>query len=95
MTGLEKQAQAETAGRWQKYLLPVGLILLALINILIFMEKFGFQFVNRYYKGILILTFINIILAVSLNLINGITGLFPSAMPVSWRWGLCLRFALD
>ena len=76
MTGLEKQAHAETAGRWQKYLLPVGLILLALINILIFMEKFGFQFVNRYYKGILILTFINIILAVSLNLINGITGLF-------------------
>ena len=76
MTGLEKSAHAETAGRWQKYLLPAGLCLLVLLNILIFMENFGFRFVDRYYKGILILAFINIILAVSLNLINGITGLF-------------------
>jgi len=75
-TGLESHTQAQTAEKWRKYLLPVGLLLLFLLNILIFMEKFGFNFVNRYYKGILILTFINIILAVSLNLINGITGLF-------------------
>jgi len=72
-TGLEK---AKAVEKWRTHLFPAGLAILILLNILIFMEHLGFSIVSRYYKGILILAFINIILAVSLNLINGITGLF-------------------
>jgi branched-chain amino acid transport system permease protein len=41
------------------------------VNVLV-----GLGLVDRYYNGILILVMINVILAVSLNLINGITGQF-------------------
>ena len=70
---MEKPKAAE---KWRRYLFPSGLVILLFINFLVFMESFGFDIVSRYYKGIFILVFINIILAVSLNLINGITGLF-------------------
>ncbi len=40
---------------------------------------------NAYYQLNLFLIGINIILAVSLNLINGFTGQFPSGMPALWR----------
>jgi branched-chain amino acid transport system permease protein len=43
------------------------------------------QVISTYYQINLSLIMINIILAVSLNLINGITGSFPSAMPASCR----------
>ncbi|MDI6870065.1 MAG: branched-chain amino acid ABC transporter permease [Bacillota bacterium] len=36
----------------------------------------GLGLIDRYYNGILILVMVNVILAVSLNLINGITGQF-------------------
>ncbi len=66
----------KAAEKWRRHLLPVGLSFLLLLNILVFMEHLGLEIVSRYYKGILILSFINIVLAVSLNLINGATGLF-------------------
>jgi branched-chain amino acid transport system permease protein len=48
---------------------------LVLINLLLLLEFFGIEIIDRYYKGILILMQINIILAISLNLINGVTGM--------------------
>jgi branched-chain amino acid transport system permease protein len=60
---------------FKNYILPVGLALLALINLLLLPEFFGIVIIDRYYKGILILMQINIILAISLNLINGVTGM--------------------
>jgi len=39
---------------------------------------------NPYVFQILILCGINVILAVSLNLVNGFTGQFPSATRASW-----------
>lgn len=59
----------------KNYLLPLGLGLLVLINLFLALEFLGIEIIDRYYKGILILMQINIILAVSLNLINGVTGM--------------------
>lgn len=61
--------------KFKNYILPVGLALLVVINLLFLLEFFGIELIDRYYKGILILMQINIILAISLNLINGVTGM--------------------
>lgn len=63
------------ASTLKKYILPAGLAFLVLINLLLILEFFDIQVIDRYLKGILILMQINIILAVSLNLINGVTGM--------------------
>lgn len=57
------------------YLGLVAVIVFALALVLVNVLQ-GKGLVDRYYNGILILTMINIIMTVSLNLINGITGLF-------------------
>ncbi|MGE5507077.1 MAG: branched-chain amino acid ABC transporter permease [Chitinophagales bacterium] len=68
---------AEMAGskRLRDYLSLAGVGVVALglvcVNVL-----YGLGMIDRYYNGILTLIMINIILAVSLNLINGITGQF-------------------
>jgi branched-chain amino acid transport system permease protein len=56
---------------WVKYAIVLG-ISVVIYAILANMMKFGI--INNYYKQIIIFAGINIILAVSLNLINGITG---------------------
>jgi branched-chain amino acid transport system permease protein len=60
---------------FKNYILPVGLALLVLINLLLLLKFLGIEIIDRYYEGILVLMQINIILAVSLNLINGVTGM--------------------
>ncbi|HEY8462668.1 MAG TPA: branched-chain amino acid ABC transporter permease, partial [Bacillota bacterium] len=54
---------------------PVGLALLIVINLFFLLDFFGIEIIDRYYRGILILMQINIILAISLNLISGVTGM--------------------
>lgn len=64
-----------TSQKWQKNLLFGALILVIGLNLLMLPEVFGVEIIDRYLKGILILALINIILAVSLNLINGGAGM--------------------
>ena len=52
----------------------VCITLLILITYLILMGLMSANVINSYYKGIITLTLINIVLAVSLNLIVGFTG---------------------
>lgn len=54
-------------------LIAVAIFVLALVYVNV---SQGLGRVDRYYNGILILVMVNIILTVSLNLINGITGQF-------------------
>jgi branched-chain amino acid transport system permease protein len=70
VTAMQKKSFA-----FKNYMLPVGLALLVLINLLLLLEFFGIEIIDRYYKGILVLMQINIILAIGLNLINGVTGM--------------------
>lgn len=56
---------------WVKYAIALG-ISAVIYTVLANMMRFGI--INNYYKQIIIFAGINIILAVSLNLINGITG---------------------
>lgn len=54
-------------------LIAVSVFALGLIYVNVMM---GLGRIDRYYNGILILTAVNVIMVVSLNLINGITGQF-------------------
>ena len=49
------------------------------------------RMLSQYYQINLTSMCINIILAVSLSLINGFTGQLSLGMPDSWPWGLILR----
>lgn len=58
----------------KKYFKPIMYIILTLIVFFVLNELMNARIINNYYKRIIILACINVILAVSLNLITGFTG---------------------
>ncbi len=76
----------------KRFLIIAILIAIALTPILDWIVKtHSGKYFNGYYLGIIIDIAINIILAVSLNLINGHTGQFSLGHVALWPWEVTAR----